>query len=142
MTKITMSEARSQIESIIAEFPNGHKGQNPGQPFCVYFIFDDWALVPSCIIGQWLHRHGLLRLASSSGDDDGIVSGWICQFDSSFWERFEGVGFHVSLNARAFLREVQDTQDNLISWDDINLDEAEKVARFRTGHSEELFWDE
>lgn len=95
---------------------------------CVYATNKNGALVPVCIVGQWLANEGLLRFLLN--DPDQSVLDWqkepygaefpknldACMAQSAFWDRLESIGFHVEPEAQKFLHAVQRQQDDGLGW--------------------------
>jgi len=114
---------RADLSALVTRFGADHVASAPdGGTGCTYGVVRDGALVPVCIIGQWVSAYGLLGvLVTSTPDPLGYEQynpdfEGACLIDNAMWHSLESVGFVVDFDAREYARDVQQAQDNGQTW--------------------------
>ncbi|HEV7948345.1 MAG TPA: hypothetical protein VGP24_01135, partial [Glaciihabitans sp.] len=113
----------ASLRALVTEFGFNHSASKPnGGVGCIYAAVVNRALVPVCIVGQFLAREGLLRVTQHEdrsldyGDNDDPDQWGACTMDSTIWAALDTLGVTVTDEAKAFLREVQSYQDRPSNW--------------------------
>lgn len=113
---ITLDDAVLGITNVVRKYGADHTSGG-GSNGCIYAARDQYgALVPVCIVGQFVANYGLLgALVIGDGFSEPEQYG-ACEVGSEMWDRLEEHGMTVTPEARAFLREAQASQDAGKDW--------------------------
>jgi len=99
-------------------------GQTDGGS-CIYGVIKEGALVPMCIVGQFVANEGLLRLlirrpgeyaVATYTDDWNPENYGSCGLGEDVWSTLDNFGVTFDVDAKKFLHCVQVEQDNGSKW--------------------------
>lgn len=123
---IDVPTARNLLSAVVREFGPDHVATSENGTGCTYLDSTVNFVKPVCIVGQVMHRLGILGLwigdqavhavtefdASAAHDAQPET----CHVDSYAWGRVAEAGFDFDEDARQFLRDAQEVQDGGLDW--------------------------
>lgn len=136
---IDLPRAVAGLRSIVERFGENHVPSNPaGGAGCIYATIRDGALVPVCIVGQFVADLGFLgALLQPVADDDEYAVDFVlsqrsdtysgtprtepeqqgaCVPSGVVWDALSEHGLHFTDDAKRYLRDVQAEQDASTPW--------------------------